>query len=317
VNAQKHVLAWIMWAFALSSRAAGQETTPIPVPVAVGTRMFTYNMSATGPLFSPDGKLLVYSAQDSVHISEADPDSYYRTGVPTQVRDYSILVVSVPDGKTTNLTGGEGSNWAPSWSPDGKFLAFVSDRDGRQAKLWLWEKTTGSVHKVSDVAVRDFHLIQWLPDGKRVLVRVHPEGITPAQLAGHVQHFRDPSLEESRGPGATVRVYRSAAQPRDVEPVIGFDPERDLALIDVTNGTVRRIDSGHHINWFTLSPDGSRVVVVSEGQVNRRATDRTLFDVKIVDLVTGQERVLVRDTHLGFDGRAISWSPDSSRLSYR
>jgi Tol biopolymer transport system component len=41
--------------------------------------------------------------------------------------------------KTTNLTGDRGSNWSPVWSPDGKKLAFFSDRDG-QARVWLWDR---------------------------------------------------------------------------------------------------------------------------------------------------------------------------------
>src|SRR5204863_469871 len=77
------------------------------------------------------------------------------------------------------LTQAKASNWAPQWSPDGKLLAFYSDRAGTAA-LWLWSSATGQIRRVSDLVVRPWgsSIIVWAPDGRSVFVPVLPEGIT-------------------------------------------------------------------------------------------------------------------------------------------
>ena len=39
-------------------------------------------------------------------------------------------------GNITRLTQGQGSNKDPCWSPDGRYLAFVSDRAGKW-RVWI------------------------------------------------------------------------------------------------------------------------------------------------------------------------------------
>ena len=44
---------------------------------------------------------------------------------------FDIKILSLGDGVTRQITFGEGTNESPAWSPNGRHLAFVSTRAGR------------------------------------------------------------------------------------------------------------------------------------------------------------------------------------------
>ena len=72
---------------------------------------------------SPDGRLVAYT----------------RTEVDLEHDDYRSAIYLVPadGGEPVRLTQGPGRDWAPRWSPDGRWLAFLSDRDGKPGQLYL------------------------------------------------------------------------------------------------------------------------------------------------------------------------------------
>jgi hypothetical protein len=43
-----------------------------------------------------------------------------------------LFVVNVDGTGLSNLTHSAGDDWDPAWSPDGKFIAFITERDGDQ-----------------------------------------------------------------------------------------------------------------------------------------------------------------------------------------
>jgi WD40 repeat protein len=128
---------------------AFSQVVPLRVEDVVAMRSFT---DFTPIRFSPDGKHLVYAAGDRRRWGTNAIDQYARTGVPIFALGADLFMLQIATGEAVNLTGSIGNNWAPSWSPDGRFLAFLSDRDGSsQAKLWIWEAATGKMRKVSDL----------------------------------------------------------------------------------------------------------------------------------------------------------------------
>src|SRR5581483_6090464 len=72
------------------------------------------------PVVSPDGKWVAFSA--------VDVDLEKNTKTP------HLWVIAAGGGDAKQLTSGPGED-RPRWSPDGKKLAFVSDRDGTQ-QIW-------------------------------------------------------------------------------------------------------------------------------------------------------------------------------------
>ena len=53
---------------------------------------------------------------------------------------------------------------APSWSPDGRWIAFLSDRDG-EPHVWLVAATGGEPERLTE---QEGFVPQWAPDGKTV-----------------------------------------------------------------------------------------------------------------------------------------------------
>src|SRR5690349_1243595 len=71
------------------------------------------------PRISPDGQRVAFG----VTTIDARKQEYHS----------SIWIATTDGGETKRFTGGGSSAQSPSWSPDGRWLAFVTDREGEPA----------------------------------------------------------------------------------------------------------------------------------------------------------------------------------------
>lgn len=58
---------------------------------------------------------------------------------------FDVFTVDVATGRITRITQANGDNEDPSWSPDGRFLAFSSNRSGSHH---IWMATANGAHQV-------------------------------------------------------------------------------------------------------------------------------------------------------------------------
>ena len=86
------------------------------------------------------------------------------------------------------LTDGRFNDGDPAWSPDGRQIAFSSDRDGNR-EIYVMGADGGSVRRLTDHPAWDGHPY-WSPDGSRIL------------------------FESNRGPGQTFEVLTMLANGR-------------------------------------------------------------------------------------------------------
>ena len=302
--------------------SAQQNAIPLPVEDALKVRSF----SQVPARFSPDGKRLAYAVQDHQRKRSVTRESYAQTGVPSWAVGADIFVLDVGSGDSKNLTGGTGNNWLPAWSPDGRNLAFLSDRgQGDRARLWIWDAVKNELRKVSD---RKIHAeeIEWTPNSRKIVIAAFPEQIP---TAGQVREKSPPAGQQDaeaapgRNPDSTVVLYDSGAQSSHDGNGPRSDPWdldlflRDLILVNVTDGSSSPIVQGERIAYYRTSPDGLRVAYTIPKRFEKPGSQQTLFDLATIVMDTRKERVLESDIRLDYDGAAFSWSPDGTRLAFR
>jgi dipeptidyl aminopeptidase/acylaminoacyl peptidase len=274
--------------------------------------------------FSADGKWLLYTVGSNRNTSKYDPLEYARTGVSPYAKGQDIYIANADTLENRNLTGGKGANWSPAWSPDGRYIAFLSDRDGTgQAKLWLWEAATNKFRKVSDISVRDWK-IEWLSNSRDILVATLPENLTADEYAKLVAPSGSSGSDKQKDAidGSTVILYKSKPTSQENGSGVGSDPWslagylRDLTLVSIVPSKPQHLVQGKRIAKYVPSPDGSQVAFTSPTKFEKAGSQQILWDLSAVSIRTHNFQRVASDIRFDYDGTSFSWSPDSSHLAY-
>jgi dipeptidyl aminopeptidase/acylaminoacyl peptidase len=313
------VSAGLFCATAIQTEA--QEAKPLSVEDSMDTRSFT---TVSHISISPDAQWLAYSVRENRRMVETSRDGdererLARTGVFAENQGTDIWISNIVTGAARNLTGRQGSNWDPSWSPDGRYLAFLSDRDGSgQARLWLWNAGTNRLQLVSTVNIRSEGFapaIEWTPDAKAVVVCTIPESMSPQEYVERVR-TSGPLAHVEKVPDSSAVVYKATATTGATRAArINLDTVylHDVTRIDVEGGKVTRLSHGQRIGWYSLSPDGSRAAYLVVKGLHPMGAFRRIYDLVSVDLRTLEEHKLAENTLIA---DIFGWSPDSAQLVF-
>ncbi|HZI67983.1 MAG TPA: amidohydrolase, partial [Thermoanaerobaculia bacterium] len=244
-----------------------------------------------------------------------------------------VYALPIGGGEARALTSGVSWDMQPRYSPDGKRIAFTSDRSGGD-NVWVMERD-GT--KPSQVTKEDFRLPNspaWSPDGDFLAVRKHFTG-TRSLGAGEIWLYH-----RSGGEGTQV-VKRSNEQKDLGEPVFSPDGRYLFYSQDVTPGRIFQYNKNPHEGIYAIqrldrvtgrtdrfvrgpggavrptpSPDGKWLAFV------RRVRFKTVLFVK--DLASGRERALYdgldRDMQETWAIHgvypAMAWTPDNRSIVF-
>ncbi len=246
------------------------------------------------PQISPEGDEIVYTVS--------------RLDLVSDKGQADLFMTSWDGARTVQLTHSPGAESQPRFSPDGRWIAFLSARDDADEadQVWLLDRAGGEAERVTDLrgGVSDY---VWSPDGRSLaLVVLDPETnpcdadgdrpCTPAPIVIDRYKFKEDEVG-----------YLGARR----EHVVRFD----LAGREATPLTSGPYDDALPA-W---SPDGRSVAFVS-----KRAgadPDRGLnWDLYVVDAVAGATpRALTTfdgaDDHPEW-GTRPAWSPDGAQIAY-
>jgi dipeptidyl aminopeptidase/acylaminoacyl peptidase len=182
------------------------------------------------------------------------------------------------------LTNGPGRDDTPRWAPDGKSIAFLSDRGG-SPQIWRVAIDGGEAVRITDASgpIKDF---EWSPDGRLIaFLMTEPET----------------ELEKSK-----------KKEKRDVI-VVDRDLKRShVHLIELATGKVRQLTAGSFdVMGFSWSPKGTQIVVASRPTPAFQDFHHT--DLYLVDVQGGKPRPLVQRPGIDMQPK---WSPDGRHIAF-
>lgn len=303
--------------------AASSTAIASPPPLELADVLTMRRIAWYAPIApSPDGRQVAYVVSRPSDEVLPEGISHTASGAPRAYAATAVWLTEVATGKSRNLTGDQGANWAAAWSPDGRMLAFLSDRDGT-AGLWVWERASDALRRIGDVVPRVIALgtsPEWSPDGTRILLGALPEGapLLAGVSGGNDQLARMRSSGERTGP--TVQMFdsgpgQSAGYGTGTQNTGQLSS--DLAVVDVATGEVDRIAHGVSLQKAVFSPDGRHVAFSENTGDNVPGTHIQLYTLKLFSFAGRRLQTLVSPDQLGHWGRDFSWSPDSRMLAYR
>jgi dipeptidyl aminopeptidase/acylaminoacyl peptidase len=323
--AGKMVCLWQVLFIAMTCRSmvgapVAQPSGALPVEAALQMKYF----SQYAPIsFSSDGKWLAYAARENTRNSNIDL-AFEQTGIPSYGSAANIYVINRKTGETRNLTETH-NNWLPTWSPDSRLLAFLSDRDGSgRARLWVWDAKTDQLHRVTERNIRSAK-IAWLADSKGVVVGIAPESsaVKPGSQPSPADKPGGTSDNTPDGPGSTAKLYEAnpiAEGSSDLKSAAPWNLDRylaDLVLIPVEPaGDLKILTRGGRISAFSLSPDGTQIAYSTPRRFEQPGSQQILFDLHTVSLRNGDPRTLASGIRLNLAGDDFRWSPDGLWISY-
>ncbi|RYY19912.1 MAG: tolB protein precursor, partial [Sphingobacteriaceae bacterium] len=147
----------------------------------------TYGDSVIAPFFQNTARYgLEYGIRRTFGYDEKTLSSLWKTSIEQTYKPYLKDTVQKPVGLRVIDDKNSGKmNVAPAISPDGKYIAFLSEKNLFSIDLFLADAKTGRVlrkltSKVSNTHIDEFNFIEsagtWSPDGKRFAFSVFNEG---------------------------------------------------------------------------------------------------------------------------------------------
>ena len=156
------------------------------------------------------------------------------------------------DGTGVQRVSGAGYAAVPTWSPDGKQLAFIRAETDRPRvwNLWLMNLTTGADRRLTAFRHGQTWNASWFADGRRICY-THEDRLIVADLATG-------ATSEHASPVSRALVRTPAVSP-DGRHVM-FQVARSGAwLLDLADGSMRCVLADPTAEEFAWSPDGRRV----------------------------------------------------------
>ncbi|HEX3383813.1 MAG TPA: amidohydrolase family protein, partial [Mucilaginibacter sp.] len=139
-----------------------------------------------------------------------------------------IYTIPIKGGKATTLTTGKSWDIQPRYSPDGKMIAYTSDRDGGD-NIWVMNSDGTNKHPITKENFRLLNNPYWTPDGQYIVARKHVTG-TRSLGAGEMW------LYNINGGDGIQLTKRKNDQQDAGEPIISPDGKYLYWSEDVTPG---------------------------------------------------------------------------------
>jgi dipeptidyl aminopeptidase/acylaminoacyl peptidase len=251
------------------------------------------------PKVSPDGKWVAYDA------STID--------LAGNIRRSAIFVMPA-DGSQPGkqVTDGVKQDEGPVWSPDGKTIAYVSNRDTPAKQVWLLDVAAGTSRKLTSLG-GGAGSVKWVPDGSGVL------------LVSDI--YPDCGVDAKCAEGADAAIEKAPSKARVIDSLLfrhwnGWQaPTRAHIVYVPLTGAARDLTPGAFDappfsvgggDEFDVSPDSKQLVYARNTDEHpERSTNADIFTVA---LTGGDAKRITSRTGADTSPR---YSPDGRWIAYR
>ncbi len=229
------------------------------------------NLKRVGaPAISADGRQVAFTIRET----NWDENAY----------ETEIWIGDTATGQSRQVTHARKSSMQPAWSPDGAWLGFVSDRDGKR-QLYRIALRGGEAERLTatEEGVNGF---AWSPSGK--------------QIAFSMQDALSEAMKEREKAWGDIKIEDQDQR------------YTHLHLLDLETKAVRQLTKGSFVvGSFDWSPDGRQIAF--DHRITSDPADGGSADISVVTLESGAVAIAVAQEGPDSSPR---WSPDGREIAF-
>jgi dipeptidyl aminopeptidase/acylaminoacyl peptidase len=250
---------------------------------------------------SPDGRILLYTTTTS--------------DLPRGKRLNHVWIMNSDGTNARQLIQNEKSDYSPAFSPDGKWISFISTRDG-DPNLYVVSANGSQLRRVTNISTGVSDPL-WSPDGRFVAFStdVYPEcGADDACNKRTAERWENGPLKAHM---ADQLFYRHWTEWKDGK-------RTHIFLTTIANGEISDLTPGDHDSpsfqlggplQYDFSPDGSELVYVSNhDQHPESSTNNDLWLISLKDRNPSPRNIT--SSNPAYDG-SPKYSPDGRYIAFR
>ena len=204
------------------------------------------------------------------------------------------------------FTGGPWSDSEPRWSPDGRQIAFISDRREETAQIFLIASDGGEAQALTTLEPGGVQGLRWSPDGSQIafLYRATPASYTKKAV----------EERKAKGLSSPPRVHTHLGYRLDGFGY--FDGSYwQAAVADAQTGQTNILTSGEFsCRSVTWSPDSKTLAFLSDRRPDGDALPDA--DTQIWTIPVDGSGALTQITAPHSDKSGLAWSPGGSQFAY-